>query len=153
MRAFPEQIPRRDPYIPRSRWDTVVPEYVYSYSNDLIIDGVNQQYVDWTVADDPDANYFWFFVDMNTDEAFACPTDTYARAWAEHGNDVYLFQFTHIPSNQGGLPRWQGSAHGSDAQFVFGVALNPLSDLEQTPEEINMTMYMMKAWTNFAKTG
>ena len=152
-RAFPEQLPRRNPFIPKSRWDMALDQFVYSYQNDVILEAINQQYVDWTVADDPDANYFYFFVDMNTDEAFACPTDFYARAWAEAGNNVYLYQFNHIPSNQNGLPSWQGVAHGDDAQFVFGLALNPRSDLEQTPEEINMTMYMMGAWTNFAKTG
>ncbi|XP_072020282.1 acetylcholinesterase-like [Amphiura filiformis] len=153
MRAFPEQIPRRVPYIPRSRWDSVVPMWVFMYTNDLILDAVDQQYIDWTVADDPDANYFWIWVDMNTDEGFACPTDTYARTWSQHGNDVYLYQLTHLPSNHEGLPTWLGVAHNDELQFVFGRALNPLGDLEQTPEEINMTVYIMKSWTNFAKTG
>ncbi len=155
MRAFPEQIPRRNPFIPRSRWDLVVPQWVYSYSNDLIIEAVNQQYIDWNVADDPDANYFWIWVQMNTDEGFACPTDKFARAWAEKGNDVYLYQFTHVPSSQSGsIPSWLEASHNVDLEFVFGRALNPLiEDLVQTPEETNMTLYLMKAWTNFAKTG
>lgn len=153
MRAFPEQIPRRRPEIPRSRWETAKEDYIYSYTNDVIMDAVDQTYLDWAVVDDPDANYIWHFIDMNTDEAFACPTNECARAWSEAGNDVYLYEFTHIPSNQDGLPSWQGAAHGSEAQFVFGVALNPLASIVQTPEEINMTMYMMEAWTNFAKTG
>ena len=58
-----------------------------------------QTYVDWKSADDPDANYFYTYVDMMTDEAFACPTDSYARAYAKAGNSVFLYQFTHLPSD------------------------------------------------------
>ncbi|XP_072020281.1 cholinesterase-like [Amphiura filiformis] len=154
VRAFPEQLPRRNPVCDREKFEQKLQDYLYTYRNDLILEGIMQTYVDWKVADDPDANYFFTFTEMMTDEAFACPSDTYARAFAEAGHSVFLYQYTHVPSDPLiGFPSWLGAGHGEELAYVFGSAFNPQLLHSQTPEERNLSVDVMAAWTNFAKMG
>ena len=64
----------------------------YAIQNPLIEDSIYTQYLDWSIQDQDGLDYFWPFVNINTDEAFACPTDVQARAHAMAGNPVYLYQ-------------------------------------------------------------
>ncbi|XP_072020277.1 cholinesterase-like [Amphiura filiformis] len=152
--AYPDQLPRRNPYSDRERFESELQDGLRTYRNDLILEGIMHTYVDWKLADDPDANYFFTYVDVMTDENYGCPTDTYARAFAEAGQSVFLYQFTHLPSNYHmDIPPWGGVAHGEELPCVFGAAFNPDYLFDQTPEERNLSLEVMTAWTNFAKTG
>ena len=155
MRAFIEQIPRRNPYIGRDRFEDSLEDYVYSYNNDVILDAVAHRYIDWAEADDPDANYFYNFIDMQTDEAFKCPAEAVARAHMNYGNKVYLYHMTYEPTTSfwGDTPSWIGVGHADDLQFVFGWHYIPGMEWNMPPLEINMTLDVMRYWTNFAKTG
>ena len=90
---------------------------------------------------------------------FACPTEIMARALEGVGAHVYRYEMTHVPnwSIFLGVPKWLGAGHGEELQFVFGWGLNPSSIIgrlvDQTDEEITMSVQFMRYWTNFIKTG
>ena len=119
------------------------------------MDAMEQQYVDWSVADDVDANYFYTYMEMITDEAFVCPLDGTARAHMLAGNTVYMYHMTHEPftSVWPDTPSWMGVAHAEDLQFVFGYHFIPEEEHPMAPEELPMIIQTMEYWTNFAKTG
>lgn len=155
IRAFVDQLPRRNPYINKDRFEASLPQYVYNYNNDIILDAVQQQYVDWALADDPDTNYFYYFIELDSDEAFKCPADATARAHVRIGSNVYMYHMTYKPSKSflGDLPTWKGVAHADDLQFIFGWHFIPGKEHPMTPLEVNMTLDTMTYWTNFARTG
>ena len=121
------------------------------------------QYIDWSVAEYNNTDYFRAFVDCMTDFNYACGHDQAARAHFHAGDDVYLYQMTHVPSvsffswSTGGAgPGWLGASHAEDIMFVFGVPFTPwirtiLSNLPD--EEMELSVKFMEFWTNFAKTG
>ncbi|XP_071498731.1 acetylcholinesterase-like [Diadema antillarum] len=157
-RAFPAKVPFEDPSIDEAELRESFLQFTYTYSNDVIVDAMMQQYVDWTVADDPEANFFYYYMDAETDEAFACPADGWARAYAEIGQDVYYYQFTHYPNTSAwsgdGWP-WKGVAHGEDLQFIFGFHFNPAYDRwdDMPQKEIELSLDIIRYYANFAKTG
>ncbi|XP_033126579.1 cholinesterase 1-like [Anneissia japonica] len=156
-RAFLPQIPVKEPIVRRRNFRNTLEGYIYASDETAVVDAVELQYTDWSVADDPDTNYFYNFVDMNTDEAFLCPSDFTARAHAQSAQDVWMYQLTYLPSNSVWFdrPAWKGVAHAEDLQYVFGYHFIP--ELNHTfyngQEEIELSKRMMKFWGNFAKTG
>ncbi len=60
--------------------------------NPLIEDSIYQHYLDWTIQDQDDLDFFQPFVELNTDEAFSAPTDIAARAHSMAGDPVFLYQ-------------------------------------------------------------
>ena len=160
-RVFIRQLFVEDPYANATHFRESLEKYTYTYKNDIIVDAMMQEYVDWTLADDPDANYFYTYAELETDEAFTCPADGWARAYAESGQDVYYYQFTHLPNvtvwnePEGYEIPWKGVAHSEDEQFIFGYYYNPnLDKFKDMPQhEIEFTVDMMRYYTNFAKTG
>ncbi|XP_071498758.1 cholinesterase-like [Diadema antillarum] len=159
-RAFLRAIPDDDPHVNSTQFRDSLERFTYTYVNDIVVDAMMQEYVDWTLADDPDANYFYNYIALETDEAFACPTDGWARVYAESDQDVYLYQFTHLPNqtvwtSENLSPAWKGVAHAEDLQFIFGYHFNPaLTRWHDMPrEEVDLTLDVMQYYTNFAKTG
>ena len=155
-RAFLRMLNDSDPFVNRTEFDLKLSTYIYGYTNDLILDAVRQQYVDWTTANDPEANFFDTFVRITTDEPFLCPTDAVARVYAKVGADTYTYHMTHVPSvrNYGERVPWTNIvAHSDDLTFVFGFGLLAGREENITAEEVNMTVDTMRYWTNFAKTG
>ncbi|XP_071941121.1 acetylcholinesterase-like [Antedon mediterranea] len=158
VRAFPLEVPRDNPVVRKQRFhNALVDGYIYASDDPAVIEAVEQQYTDWSEADDPNANYFYHFIDMDTDEAFLCPTDYTARAHARYGHDVWMYQLRYLPSNSvwWDLPTWKGVAHAEELQYVFGYPFIP--EVNHTygngQEEIDLSKAMMKSWGNFAKTG
>lgn len=154
-RAYPGQIARRFPFSDYAFYRETLDNFIYTYHNDLILDSIDEHYVDWKIADDPDSNYFYTYMEVITDEAFACPVDSTARAYVASGNTVYMYQLTHLPSKSvwPDIPSWKGVAHAEDMQFVFGYHFIPDEEHDMTSEEQDMSIQTMKYWTNFAKTG
>ncbi len=132
------------------------------YVNDLIIDGVEQEYIDWTKVDDPRADYYDEWEAIATDYWYTWPAILETRLHAmANVNDVYLYYFTHTPSisfyTAGNIqPKWLGATHGEELQFVFGYPFDTPTylDFHLYPEdEMTFSYQVMKYWTNFAKTG
>ncbi|XP_013780687.2 acetylcholinesterase-like [Limulus polyphemus] len=84
------------------------------------------------------------------DYHFTCSVNDFAHHYAEAGNEVYMYYFTHR-SSVNPWPRWMGVMHGDEIPFIFGEPLNPA--LTYTKEEKLLSKKMMRYWTNFAKTG
>ncbi|XP_041459797.1 acetylcholinesterase-like [Lytechinus variegatus] len=159
-RAFIRQINTDEGYANKTEFRDALERFTYTYVNDVIIDAIMQEYVDWTLADDPQANYFYDYIAVETDEAFTCPSVDFARYYAEDGQDVYLYDFTHLPNqtvwtSDLASPEWRGVAHAEDLQFIFGYHFNPSLTLwDNMPlEEVELTVDIMRYYTNFAKTG
>jgi para-nitrobenzyl esterase len=85
-----------------------------------------------------------------TDLVFACPARRKARDFAKAASDVYLYQFTQVPSYAKALAA--GSFHGSEIDFVMGT-LRDRSTSTATAEEIALSDAMLGYWSRFAKSG
>ncbi len=60
---------------------------------------------------------------MVGDFHFTCPVNRFAQGYAEGGQTVYMYYFTHR-STQNPWPKWMGVLHGDEVSFVFGDPLN-----------------------------
>lgn len=129
---------------------------VFTFANELILDAIEQQYIDWSQADDPEANYFYTYMDLESDETFLCTQEVVSREYHVRDHAVYRYLFTHKPSSSPWppLPVWKGVAHGDDIGFVFGSAFLPeFENVTVTRKEIDLSFAMMTYFSNFAKTG
>ena len=156
------------PVIPKDIFDKelglFLTYYDVFYKNDVIMDSIRQQYVDWSIADDPEADYFDPWNYYAGDAMFICAPIMEMRSHtltSDGLHDIYQYFFTHVPSisilqleNFG--PGWLGAGHSEDLAFVFGYPfLTPeLLEFHKYPDEDkSVSQYVMKYWTNFAKTG
>ena len=109
-------------------------------------------YFDDAVLGSTDPEYFDALVDMVGDSMFACPSDEFLhKAFEANIGRVFAYYFNHHPSASIFHTPWSGACHGDDLMF-FGAAFLP-NGFDLTDEEVDMTMKMIKYWTNFAKTG
>ena len=67
-------------------------------TNEAVHDVVLQEYIDWTIADDPNADYWRSAIDFNTDTDYACGTDALLRYHSTVGDPTYQYYMTHEPS-------------------------------------------------------
>ncbi|XP_072039265.1 acetylcholinesterase-like [Amphiura filiformis] len=133
----------------------------YATGNPIIEDSIYQHYLDWTIQDQGNVNFFRPFVDIKTDESFPAPTDVVARAHAMAGDQVYRYEMTHVPTvslwstlNQTINPDWLGSGHIEEVQFVFGIPFTRVKKrMGLSGPEKEFSVKMMRFWTEFAKTG
>lgn len=88
--------------------------------------------------------------DFLGDFALVCPDVYFAESFSRFGKDTYFYFFTQRPSNTP-WAKWMGVAHYAEVPFVFG---SPVMNKNlSTDEDVNMSQYMMRMWSNFAKTG
>ena len=123
-------------------------------------EAIKMLYIDWSLADYDDTDYFRTFVDYATDFLFVCGNDRVARVHAQAGDPVFRYQMTYAPTESIYKPSfnatWLGAGHGEELQFVFGSPFVP--ELQYVypntpPEEKAFSVQMMRFWTNFARTG
>ncbi|GFS20513.1 carboxylic ester hydrolase [Elysia marginata] len=112
-------------------------------------DAVKFQYTDWVHPHDQVA------LREEVEQAvgdfhFVCGVVDMATTVAAHGQDVYMYRFSHRMSNHP-WPPWMGVLHGDEIFFVFGRPL--VGHLDFSREEKKLSRKMMKYWANFAKTG
>eukprot|EP00057_Strongylocentrotus_purpuratus_P020334 XP_011674808.1 PREDICTED: cholinesterase 2 [Strongylocentrotus purpuratus] len=165
LSAFPRDINSNEkPNMYRDLYDVWHGRYTYGLTNDIILRSMDQEYLNWKEADDPEADYLDAFVAQITDQTFVAPADTLSRAYAtQNGGDVYLYQMTHVPSAsvyeltpRDIGPGWLGVTHGEEFQFVFGWSFIPdISDSrpQLPPIEKVFMADVMSYWVTFAKTG
>ncbi|XP_077865096.1 acetylcholinesterase-like [Saccoglossus kowalevskii] len=135
-------------------------------ANPAVLDAIRLLYVDWEHVDNEDADYLDALCQMLGDHIFVCPADVAARAHYAAGQSVYLYHMTHTPARNVYQVAWAETAfHGDDIPFVFGYHFLPgiwmgRQDGEDVvvqwpmPEvEVQLSLEIMKYWTNFAKTG
>ncbi|XP_022105576.1 cholinesterase-like [Acanthaster planci] len=147
---------KEPPTVSREAFDEILAgAYFPGGNNQQLQDAIRMKYIDWSQADNDDYDYFRSHVEYVTDSDFACPTDLVARFHFQGGDNVFLYQMTHVPTLSlynldGEGPGWLGSAHADDILFVFGY---PFSYPNFTDEERSFSVEVMNFWTKFAKTG
>ncbi|XP_072048621.1 cholinesterase-like [Amphiura filiformis] len=163
--GFPYLNSSTTPRVSKKTFDKELNAFLTSYGiyrNDLVEDSIRQEYVDWSVADDPEADYFDAWNYYAGDAAFACPATIETRAHAMAGeHDVYQYYFTNVPSTSVFKSeyfdvKWLGAGHGEELLYVFGYPFYPpvyFESVEYLKEEMSLSQQVMKYWTNFAKTG
>ncbi|PIK55601.1 putative acetylcholinesterase isoform X2 [Apostichopus japonicus] len=84
-----------------------------------------------------------------------CTSEHTSREYTTNGNTVYRYFFTHLPKTSywPSAPRWIGVAHAEDLPFVFGYGFSPFREWEFTSDEEQLSLDIMRYFTNFAKTG
>ncbi|XP_070551639.1 acetylcholinesterase-like [Ptychodera flava] len=139
----------------RSVYEIAYPLFVSGPAkyNQAALDAIRLMYVNWENADYDDADYVDAFVQGSSDEYYTCPMDLSARAHSQAGANVYLYQMTHSPANSVWRIKWMRAAHGDDLPFVFGWHFYLGGEWTMPAEEVEMSLKIMKYWTNFAKTG
>ncbi|XP_022100335.1 cholinesterase 2-like [Acanthaster planci] len=154
MIAFEAFLPRSilgDLLITEKIFDERLSDYIYIKHDQAMVDLIREHYVD-----PGQSKYFRPFSSLTGDEAFVCPTDAVAKAFASANSNTYLYQMTHVSSfHLLPLPFNDIVPHGDDLAYVFGSAFMQGLDrpVSLTEEEIGMSADMMRYWTNFAKTG
>jgi para-nitrobenzyl esterase len=87
-----------------------------------------------------------------TDQAFACPADILAGAYAAQA-PVYAYEFDDpAPPPPPGLARSPfplGAAHSLELQYLFQLGTDP----EFTPDQLLLSDRMISYWSRFAATG
>ncbi|XP_070551652.1 cholinesterase-like [Ptychodera flava] len=119
-------------------------------------DAIKLMYVNWEEADSDDADYVEAYSQMQGDFEFVCPSDKSARAYSKFGANVYMYHMTHAPSTPIVPVAWVKAGHAEDIPFVFGLHFRNdagQNNFTMKPEEVDMSLKIMRYWTNFAKTG
>ncbi|KPM10761.1 acetylcholinesterase-like protein 4 [Sarcoptes scabiei] len=112
-------------------------------------DAIIHKYTDWLNPDDPIQNRDAIDKIVG-DYHFTCQVNKMADRYASVGNEVYMYYFTHR-SSRNPWPKWMGTMHGDEINFIFGEPLIPNSGY--TEEEVALSKQIMKCWANFAKSG
>jgi len=119
------------------------------HANPLQRKAIEFEYTNWMNPQDSIKNREQ--VDRFTgDWLFTCPVTEFAHEYAETGNNVYMYYFSHRASVSP-WPIWSGALHAEEVQFVFGLPLNSSKGYEKI--EVRLSKDMMSYWANFAKTG
>ncbi|XP_014229770.1 acetylcholinesterase-like isoform X2 [Trichogramma pretiosum] len=119
------------------------------YVNQIGRYAIIYEYTDWLKPDDPDANRNALDKIVG-DYHFTCNVNEFATRYAETGNKVYMYYYTHRSVNNP-WPRWTGVMHADEISYIFGEPLDTAKGY--THEEITLSKRMMRYWANFAKTG
>lgn len=124
---------------------------LYPYFNDLIKEAIIYEYTHWLNPDDGVMNRD--AIDkMIGDYHFTCSVNEFAYNYANKGNNVYMYYFTHR-SKSHHWPKWMGVLHGDEIAYIFGQPLNPKLKNNYTEAERDLSRKIMTFWANFAKTG
>ncbi|XP_070570855.1 acetylcholinesterase-like [Ptychodera flava] len=153
--AHREWANQTDPYVSKEEFEALLQARLYNYGqleNEVLMESIYFMYTDWETAPNPNANYRHGFSQAFGDEMFVCPTETYARAYANSGATVYRYHFTHWPSKSFFGITWSGATHAEDLPYVFCWHCFPRLNWNLTDTEAKLTMNIIKYWTNFAKS-
>ncbi|XP_022257792.1 acetylcholinesterase-like [Limulus polyphemus] len=146
---FPEIFKKEEEVgVTRKEFHRLVEKVVHD-TNNFQRKAIVFQYTDWLEEDNIYRNRD-MLIDLVGDKFITCDTNEFAHKYAQRGNDVFMYYFTHTPSVSS-WPRWMGTTHGDEISFVFGAPLNSL--LDYSTEEQELARRIMKHWTNFARTG
>lgn len=135
-------------YISREDFIASVKKFFPTY-NPVVQQAVMFEYTDWLNPEDSVKNRDGLDK-MVGDYHFTCNVNEFAYRYAQTGNSVYMYYFTHR-SSANPWPKWMGVMHGDEVSYIFGEPLNPHK--KYLPPEVELSRRMMKYWANFAKTG
>ena len=139
----------------RENFTTSIRKLFYFYKsypqtiNSFGLDAILFQYSHWLDPDDQLAN-IKALDNAVGDCHFTCQVNHFGHSYSLAGENVYMYYFTQRYSSNP-WPRWMGVLHGDEIIFTFGDPYK--TGLNYTTDEKDLSLEMMKYWTNFAKTG
>ena len=126
---------------------------VYKFNRQKIFDILEHEYTQW---DRPKDNFSRRddILDMLSDGQFKAPLIKMAQEHSKKA-DTYFYHFGYSTQSED-YPGWSGGVHGDELPYIFGAPL--VGGLSPFPssynaQEMELSKYMMKMWSNFAKTG
>ncbi|XP_070571153.1 cholinesterase 1-like [Ptychodera flava] len=140
-------------FVDRANFDSIFDATVSQVKGKPILkELIEYQYSD-KVEFDSHVNYADLLNEIMTDLSASCAVLDVTHAYASAEQRVYLYHYTHQPSRSIYDIAWMKAAHGELQQYLFGFHLMEGWDWNITDEEAEMSLRIMKYWTNFAKTG
>ncbi|XP_075591646.1 acetylcholinesterase-1-like [Dermatophagoides farinae] len=115
-------------------------EIINYYTNNLNVSNVNEVRI--------------MFGNLFSDLSLLCPTMLFGQRIARMSdikNNFYSYRLDRrgiAAVKMGCSFEWMGVCHGADIPYVFHS-----SSLKDSPEDVKLSNDMIRAWTNFAKTG
>ena len=77
--------------------DTEMLAYIH-VDDDVVTKAVLEEYIDWSIADDPSADYFRSAVDASGDFFYGQDHNKFIRAHAQLNQTVFSYYMTHSPT-------------------------------------------------------
>ncbi|PIK57446.1 putative acetylcholinesterase [Apostichopus japonicus] len=102
---------------------------------------------------DQEDNYVGALEDALGDVSFKCGTSLLARNAATAGSTVYMYHMTHEPIRSLWNVTWLRASHFEELQFVFGLPFFGHPFYVPVYDEVKIAFYVIRMWTNFAKSG
>ncbi|KAJ8031923.1 Acetylcholinesterase [Holothuria leucospilota] len=100
-----------------------------------------------------EGNYFDALADAVGDARSTCRMTDFAIRVQGAGSNVFMYYLTQVPTRS----IWNFSTgdvtHFDDLQFIFGVPFQDNLFSIPSYEEVKVSFYVMRMWTNFAKSG
>ncbi|KAL9966487.1 hypothetical protein ACROYT_G024569 [Oculina patagonica] len=115
---------------------------------DLIADALQFMYTPWPDNSDKYALRSQL-VDLIGDYMYFAPSHEVANIHSKVA-PVYMYEFAHRPKNASIFAEWMGVVHGENVPFDFGI---PLWYPGYDAADKNVSLFIMEAYANFAKTG
>ena len=112
-------------------------------------------YTPWPEVNDKD-KLRTQLIDLSGDFMFAAPAHEIAVIHSRFA-PVYMYEFGH--RSKGGTPNaeWMGVSHGDNMPYIFGVPFllvtNASEGITFDDTDRNVSLFIMAAYTNFAKSG
>ncbi|KAJ8031714.1 Acetylcholinesterase [Holothuria leucospilota] len=102
---------------------------------------------------DSKGNFVDAFADALGEIGFTCSMIEFAKQVTIVGNKVYMYQLTQEPTRSLWNFSWADATHHEETQFVFGLPFRGHPFYVPSYEEIKLSFYVIRLWTNFAKSG
>ena len=132
----------------KQEYKDIVQKMINEHNEDLY-NLVSYEYESGGYSEFP--NYVDFLDSLQGDISFSCSVVELAEKYADQGNNVFMYYFTHRTSANP-WPEWTGVMHGYEIDHVFGAPLSSSHHRYHEAEQ-QLSSEMVSYWSNFAKFG
>lgn len=127
---------------------------LYTYHRQKMYEIIDFQYSDWNKEQNRNTTRD-NIMRMLGDGLYVAPLIKMAQEHTKTGKDTYLYNFGYSTLSED-FTQWSGGVHGDDLPYIFGAPLvdgiSPFPS-RYTKNEKKLSAYVMRLWTNFAKSG
>ena len=128
---------------------------VFKYHRQKIFEILDNRYSEWDKMQD-DITRRDNIMELLSDGQYVAPLVRMAREHSSTAN-TYLYSFGYSTQSESEkFPKWSSGIHGEELAYIFGAPLvdgvSPFPNKYKGYEK-NLSAFMMRMWTNFAKTG
>ena len=126
---------------------------VFKYHRQKIFEILEHEYTEWERNSDNFSRRD-NIMDLISDGQYKAPLVKMAQEHSETA-DTFFYSFAYSTQSED-YPQWSGGVHGDELPYIFGAPL--VGGLSPFPSSYNsfekeLSKFMMRKWTNFAKTG